>query len=59
MKSMENQNLAEGIQDTWKGELRGLRQMGEMESGQKDIKIFRLQIYTNYKCLNTKSKKIS
>ena len=30
--------MAEGVYDTQKGKLRELRQMGEMKSGQKDIK---------------------
>ena len=54
--SLEN---SKGIQDTWKGELGGLRQIGGTESGKKDIKIFRLQIYMKYRCLNTKLEKLS
>ena len=38
MGLMEIQKMAEGIQNTWKGKLRRLRQMGETESGQKDVK---------------------
>ena len=33
--------------------------MGEAESGGKVTQIFRLQIYTKYKCLNTKLEKLS
>ena len=33
--------------------------MGEAESGGNDFTIFRLQIYTKYKCLNTKPEKLS
>ena len=34
--------------------------MGEAESGgENDFTIFRLQIYTKYKCLNTKLEKLS
>ena len=42
------------FQDTWEGKLGRLRQMNEAESGRKDDTTFRLQIYTKYKCLNTK-----
>ena len=56
---MENQKIAERVQNTWKGKLRRLRWMDEAENGQKDDMIFRLQIYTKYKCLNTKSEKLS
>ena len=31
MESAEIWKMAKGIQDTWKGELRGLKQMGETE----------------------------
>ena len=51
---MDKQKMAEGFQDTQKGELGRLRQMGEAESGGKDDTIFRLQVYMKYKCLNTK-----
>ena len=53
MISAENQKIAEGVKDTWKNKLRGLRWIGGTESRQKDIKIFRLQIYMKCKCLNT------
>ena len=56
---MENQKIAKRIQDTWKGKLKRLRQMGKAESGEKDDTIFRLQIYMKYKYLNTKSEKLS
>ena len=49
--------MAKGVQNTWKGKLGRLRQMSEAESGGKDDSIFRLQIYTKYKCLNTKIEK--
>ena len=50
----DKQKMAKGFQDIWKGELGRLRWMGEAESGGKDDIIFRLQIYTEYKRLNTK-----
>ena len=56
---MENWKIAEGVQNTWEGKLGRLRQMGEAESRGKDNTIFRLQIYTKYKCLNTKLEKLS
>ena len=56
---MKIQKIAKEIQNTWKGKLRRLRWMGETESGWKDIKIFRLLIYTKYKCLNTRLEKLS
>ena len=55
----ENQKMAVGVQNTWKSKLGRLRQMGEAESGGKDDKIFRLQIYMKYECLNTKIGKLS
>ena len=33
--------------------------MSEAESGGNDFTIFRLPIYMKYKCLNTKSEKLS
>ena len=47
------------FQDTLEGKPEGLRQMDEAESGGKDDTILRLQIYMKYKCLNTKSEKLS
>ena len=37
MVSIKNHKIAGKIQDIWKGELKELRQMAGMESGQKDI----------------------
>ena len=37
MVTMENWKMAEGIQNTWKGELRGSRQMDEAKVGEKMI----------------------
>ena len=44
------------MQNTWEGELRGLRQMDGTEVGEKMLEIFRLLIYMKYKCLDTTSK---
>ena len=55
--STDKQKMAERFQDTWEGKLGRLRWMGEAKSGGKDDTIFRLQVYTKYKCLNTKIRK--
>ena len=44
---MEVWKITKGIQGTWKGDLRGFRQMSEMESVQKILK------YSNYRSIQS------